>query len=78
MTLVGFVHYRFTLENRENVLYIYELHVIDGYQGLGIGNKVVQVLETIGRLTSMNVLDFVSNKQRTLYFRNEENNAYRI
>ncbi|KAK4526641.1 hypothetical protein GAYE_SCF26G4557 [Galdieria yellowstonensis] len=53
MNLVGFVHYRFTIENQENVLYIYELHIVDGYQGLGIGKKLVQVLETIGVRTKM-------------------------
>lgn len=53
MNLVCFVHYRFTIENQENVLYIYELHIVDGYQGLGIGKKLVQVLETIGVRTKM-------------------------
>jgi ribosomal protein S18 acetylase RimI-like enzyme len=63
MNLVGFVHYRFTIENQENVLYIYELHIVDGYQGLGIGKKLVQVLETIGVRTSKNVV-FYSTRIR--------------
>ncbi|GJD08514.1 N-alpha-acetyltransferase 40 [Galdieria sulphuraria] len=66
MTLVGFVHYRFTIENLENVLYIYELHVVDRYQGLGVGKKVVQILETLGRHTKMRKM------MLTVFKRNED------
>ncbi|GJQ12814.1 hypothetical protein GpartN1_g4605.t1 [Galdieria partita] len=72
MTLIGFVHYRFTIENLENVLYIYELHVIDGYQGLGVGKKVVQILELLGRLTKMRKMMltvFKRNKDATRFYK---------
>eukprot|EP00166_Cyanidium_caldarium_P005667 ctg_703.g260 len=49
--LVGFVHYRFTLEDNEHVVYIYEIHIIEGYRRLGIGMWMMELVQTIGRLT---------------------------
>eukprot|EP00871_Galdieria_phlegrea_P000697 jgi/Galph1/1628/GphlegSOOS_G307.1 len=70
--LVGFVHYRFTLEDNEHVVYIYEIHIIEGYRRLGIGMWMMELVQTIGRLTNMRkvmLTVFKSNKQALRFYK---------
>lgn len=46
-TIVGFVHFRFTLEEEVPVLYVYELQLEPLVQGKGLGNFLMQLIELI-------------------------------
>ncbi|XP_038680070.1 N-alpha-acetyltransferase 40 isoform X2 [Tripterygium wilfordii] len=45
--LVGFVHYRFTLEEEVPVLYLYEIQLESRIQGKGLGEFLMQLIELI-------------------------------
>ena len=47
--VVGFVHYRFILEEELPVLYVYELQLEPHIQGKGLGKFLMQLLELIAR-----------------------------
>ncbi|CAK7324861.1 unnamed protein product [Dovyalis caffra] len=47
--LVGFVHYRFTLEEEIPVLYVYEIQLESRVQGKGLGKFLMQLIELIAR-----------------------------
>ncbi|XP_048228035.1 N-alpha-acetyltransferase 40 isoform X7 [Ricinus communis] len=49
MILVGFVHYRFTLEEEFPVLYVYEIQLQSRVQGKGLGKFLMQLIECIAR-----------------------------
>nr|ASU54205.1 histone acetyltransferase [Hevea brasiliensis] len=46
-SLVGFVHYRFTLEEGLPVLYVYEIQLESRVQGKGLGKFIMELLELI-------------------------------
>lgn len=46
-SIVGFVHYRFTLEEEVPVLYVYELQLERRVQGKGLGKFLMQLIELI-------------------------------
>ncbi|CAK9164369.1 unnamed protein product [Ilex paraguariensis] len=45
--IVGFVHYRFTIEEAIPVLYVYELQLEPRVQGKGLGKFLMQLMELI-------------------------------
>lgn len=45
--LVGFVHYRFVLEEELPVVYVYELQMEPSFQGKGLGKFMMQLVEQI-------------------------------
>lgn len=45
--LVGFVHYRFTLEEELPVLYVYEIQLESCVQRKGLGKFLMQLIELI-------------------------------
>ncbi|GFQ04048.1 N-alpha-acetyltransferase 40 [Phtheirospermum japonicum] len=45
--IVGFVHYRFTLEEEVPVVYVYELQLEPRVQGKGLGKFLMQLIELI-------------------------------
>jgi GNAT superfamily N-acetyltransferase len=45
--LVGFVHYRFVLEEELPVVYVYELQMEPSAQGKGLGKFMMQLIEQI-------------------------------
>jgi len=45
--LVGFVHYRFVLEDELPVVYVYELQMETSAQGKGLGKFMMQLIEQI-------------------------------
>lgn len=47
--IVGFVHYRFILEEEVPVLYVYELQLEPHVQGKGLGKFLMQLIEFIAR-----------------------------
>uniref|UniRef100_A0A7C9AY06 N-alpha-acetyltransferase 40 n=2 Tax=Opuntia streptacantha TaxID=393608 RepID=A0A7C9AY06_OPUST len=51
--VVGFVHYRFILEEELPVLYVYELQLEQHVQGKGLGKFLMQLLELIARKSCM-------------------------
>lgn len=44
---IGFIHIRFEFEAGEIILYVYELHVEDEFQGKGLGKWLMQAAEFI-------------------------------
>ena len=51
--LLGFLHYRFTLEEEKPVLYLYELQLDSSVQGKGLGKFLMQLIELIAREVSI-------------------------
>ncbi|CAA3007855.1 N-alpha-acetyltransferase 40 [Olea europaea subsp. europaea] len=51
--IVGFVHYRFILEEEVPVLYVYELQLEPHVQGKGLGKFLMQLIEFIARKNKM-------------------------
>lgn len=47
--VVGFVQYRFTIEEEIPVLYVYELQLEPRVQGMGLGKFLMQLIELIAR-----------------------------
>eukprot|EP00257_Ricinus_communis_P028223 XP_025015637.1 N-alpha-acetyltransferase 40 isoform X2 [Ricinus communis] len=56
MILVGFVHYRFTLEEEFPVLYVYEIQLQSRVQGKGLGKFLMQLIECIARKSCMSAV----------------------
>ncbi|KAL9256535.1 N-alpha-acetyltransferase 40-like protein [Drosera capensis] len=55
-TIVGFVHYHFTMEEEVPVLYLYELQLVPDVQGKGLGEFMMQLLELIARKNRMGAI----------------------
>ncbi|EXC02512.1 N-alpha-acetyltransferase 40 [Morus notabilis] len=51
--LVGFVHYRFVIEEELPVLYVYELQLESRVQGKGLGKFLMQLIELIAQKNQM-------------------------
>lgn len=47
--VVGFVHYRFTIEEDIPVIYVYELQLESHVRGKGLGKFLMQLIELIAR-----------------------------
>ncbi|KAE8702138.1 Acyl-CoA N-acyltransferases superfamily protein isoform 7 [Hibiscus syriacus] len=47
--LLGFLHYRFTLEEEMPVLYLYELQLDSSVQGKGLGKFLMELIELIAQ-----------------------------
>jgi GNAT superfamily N-acetyltransferase len=60
--LVGFVHYRFVLEEDVPVLYVYELQLESCVQGKGLGKFLMELIELIAQ----KVLNYFSQLTLTL------------
>ncbi|XP_031406889.1 N-alpha-acetyltransferase 40 [Punica granatum] len=52
-SLIGFVHYRFIVEEELPVLYVYELQLEPRAQGKGLGKFLMQLVELIARKNRM-------------------------
>ncbi|CAI0551776.1 unnamed protein product [Linum tenue] len=53
---VGFVHFRFTLEEEIPVLYVYEIQLESRVQGKGLGKFLMQLVELIARKSCMSAV----------------------
>lgn len=51
--MVGFVNYRFTLEEEVPVVYVYEIQLESRLQGKGLGKFLMQLVELIARKNQM-------------------------
>ncbi|XP_028959949.2 uncharacterized protein LOC126624940 isoform X2 [Malus sylvestris] len=51
--MVGFVHFRFVIEEELPVLYVYELQLEPHVQGKGLGKFLMQLIELIARKNQM-------------------------
>ncbi|CAJ0575589.1 unnamed protein product, partial [Mesorhabditis spiculigera] len=50
---LGYVHYRFDLDQGRRVVYCYELQIEPTFQGLGAGTHFIKALEEVARKTDM-------------------------
>lgn len=70
---VAFTHFRFDIEIDEEVLYCYEIQVIDDVRRKGIGKFIVQILELMAYQTEMAkvmLTTFKHNKVAQGFFKN--------
>ncbi|XP_021353304.1 N-alpha-acetyltransferase 40-like isoform X1 [Mizuhopecten yessoensis] len=68
---VAFTHFRFDMEWDEELVYCYELQVIDEYRRKGIGKFLIQILELLAYKTEMvkvMLTTFKSNKIGETFF----------
>lgn len=64
--VVGFVQYRFTIEEEIPVLYVYELQLEPHVQGMGIGKFLMQLIELIARKNRMSAVVLTVQKENLL------------
>ncbi|KAK6911458.1 GNAT domain, partial [Dillenia turbinata] len=64
--VVGFVHYRFTLEEELPVVYVYELQLQSHVQGKGLGKFLMQLIELIAQKSHMSAVMLTVQKANSL------------
>lgn len=64
-SIIGFVHYRFTIEEEIPVLYVYELQLEPAYQGKGLGKFLMQLVEQIACKNSMGAVVLTVQKRNS-------------
>ncbi|KAK9071843.1 hypothetical protein SSX86_008273 [Deinandra increscens subsp. villosa] len=64
-SIIGFVHYRFTIEEEIPVLYVYELQLEPAYQGKGLGKFLMQLVELIACNNRMGAVVLTVQKRNT-------------
>ncbi|KAL1318256.1 hypothetical protein AAHE18_15G193200 [Arachis hypogaea] len=64
--LVGFLHYRFVLEEDVPVLYVYELQIEPRVQGKGLGKFLMQLIELIAQKKCMGAVMLTVQKANLL------------
>ncbi|RDY14532.1 N-alpha-acetyltransferase 40, partial [Mucuna pruriens] len=64
--LVGFVHYRFVLEEEVPVLYVYELQLEPRVQGKGLGKFLMQLVELMAQKNCMGAVMLTVQKANIL------------
>lgn len=65
-SIVGFVHFRFCLEEDIAVLYVYELQLESRVQGKGLGKFLMQLIELIARKNRMGAVVLTVQKENLL------------
>ncbi|XVF17112.1 hypothetical protein REPUB_Repub10bG0090600 [Reevesia pubescens] len=65
-SLLGFLHYRFTLEEEIPVLYLYELQLNSCVQGKGLGKFLMQLIELIAQENRMGAVVLTVQKSNSL------------
>ncbi|XP_051193112.1 uncharacterized protein [Lolium perenne] len=63
--LLGFVHYRFVVEEDVPVVYVYELQLESTAQGKGLGKFLMQLIELIARKSQMGAVMLTVQKSNT-------------
>ncbi|KAI4326300.1 hypothetical protein MLD38_031628 [Melastoma candidum] len=56
LNLVGFVHFRFMVEEELPILYVYELQLEARIRGKGLGNFLMELIEVIAKKNHMNAV----------------------
>ncbi|KAK8710012.1 hypothetical protein V6N13_145357 [Hibiscus sabdariffa] len=64
--LLGFLHYRFTLEEEIPVLYLYELQLDSSVQGKGLGKFLMELVELIAQENRMGAVVLTVQKSNSL------------
>ncbi|KAJ6835879.1 N-alpha-acetyltransferase 40 [Iris pallida] len=64
--VVGFVHYRFIVEEDIPVIYVYELQLESCVQGKGLGKFLMQLIELIARKNRMGAVMLTVQKANVL------------
>ncbi|GJM86998.1 hypothetical protein PR202_ga02908 [Eleusine coracana subsp. coracana] len=64
--LLGFVHYRFVMEEELPVVYVYELQMEPSAQGKGLGKFMMQLIEEIACKSQMGAVMLTVQKANTL------------
>jgi len=68
--LMGFLNFRFVLDNNRPTIYIYEAQVKAEFQGRGLGMSLMMLAEELGRVANMNtsMLTALKSNDRALNF----------
>ncbi|KAM1737829.1 hypothetical protein ACFX12_015999 [Malus domestica] len=64
--MVGFVHFRFVIEEELPVLYVYELQLEPRVQGKGLGKFLMQLIELIARKNHMGAVVLTVQKSNSV------------
>ncbi|CAN6577756.1 unnamed protein product [Malus baccata var. baccata] len=64
--MVGFVHFRFVIEEELPVLYVYELQLEPRVQGKGLGKFLMQLIELIARKNQMGAVVLTVHKSNSV------------
>ncbi|KAF2947186.1 hypothetical protein DAI22_02g349700 [Oryza sativa Japonica Group] len=64
--LIGFVHYRFVLEEDVPVVYVYELQMVPSAQGKGLGKFLMELIELIACKSQMGAVMLTVQKANNL------------
>ncbi|KAJ9542534.1 hypothetical protein OSB04_029040 [Centaurea solstitialis] len=64
-SVIGFVQYRFTIEEEIPVLYVYELQLEPTYQGKGVGKFLMQLVELIACKNCMGAVVLTVQKRNS-------------
>ncbi|KAL7614404.1 hypothetical protein Lser_V15G05235 [Lactuca serriola] len=62
-SIIGFVQYRFTIEEEIPVVYVYELQLESAYQGKGLGKFLMLLIELIARKNGMGAVVLTVQKK---------------
>eukprot|EP00126_Sphaerothecum_destruens_P004481 Sdes_comp18211_c0_seq3m7778 len=68
--IVGFLHFRFVIENDQAVIYCYEIQVESQHRGQGLGQHLMHIMELIGTEWKMKkaMLTVFKHNKRALHF----------
>ncbi|KAK5263553.1 N alpha-acetyl-transferase, partial [Exophiala xenobiotica] len=69
--VIGFISFMVTYEDGNEVVYIYEIHFSPDWQGKGLGRKLMDVVEVIGRnvgVTKVMLTVFKANERAVQWY----------
>eukprot|EP00116_Pleurobrachia_bachei_P005675 sb/3465937/ len=68
--VIAFAHFKFDFDEEEEVLYCYEVQVVDEMRSKGVGKFMMQILELIGSTTSMKkmMVTVFKHNSRSIHF----------
>ncbi|KAF1345588.1 acyl-CoA N-acyltransferase, partial [Delphinella strobiligena] len=68
-TILGFMSFMITIEEGQDVVYVYEIHLEEELRGLGLGKHLFNIVENIGTTSGM------EKTMLTVFRRNEQARA---
>uniref|UniRef100_A0A7S1ETR9 N-alpha-acetyltransferase 40 n=1 Tax=Timspurckia oligopyrenoides TaxID=708627 RepID=A0A7S1ETR9_9RHOD len=66
---LAFIHYRYLIENKNAVLYLYELQIEESMQNCGLGMKLMQIVVQIAKESAMKkvMLTVCNSNENAIY-----------
>lgn len=70
--ILGFASFMLTYEDGREVIYMYEIHLSEALRGLGIGKKLVEIIQKVGAnadVEKMMLTVYLSNEYATEWYK---------